>query len=96
MANTWHCHLTNLLKTHVENVQNPDVLLEPSYGASCHTKYLQYKCHINAIYKTIHVGFLSLSSSIVLLKHDAESENDIINPSYASPTQQQRAPVAYD
>ncbi|XP_040009499.1 zinc finger MYND domain-containing protein 12 [Xiphias gladius] len=31
VANTWHCHLTNLLKTHVENVQNPDVLLEPSY-----------------------------------------------------------------
>ncbi|XP_044066581.1 zinc finger MYND domain-containing protein 12 isoform X2 [Siniperca chuatsi] len=31
VAHTWHCHLTKLLKTHVQNVQNPDMLLEPSY-----------------------------------------------------------------
>ncbi|XP_070767212.1 zinc finger MYND domain-containing protein 12 [Enoplosus armatus] len=31
VARIWHCHLTKLLKTHVQNVQNPDVLLKPSY-----------------------------------------------------------------
>ncbi|XP_056240123.1 zinc finger MYND domain-containing protein 12 [Seriola aureovittata] len=31
VANTWHCHLTKLLKTHIQNIQNPDVLLEASY-----------------------------------------------------------------
>ncbi|XP_040901905.1 zinc finger MYND domain-containing protein 12 [Toxotes jaculatrix] len=30
VAHTWHCHLTKLLKTHMQNVQNPDMLLEPS------------------------------------------------------------------
>ncbi|XP_034393088.1 zinc finger MYND domain-containing protein 12-like [Cyclopterus lumpus] len=32
VAQTWHCHLTKLLETHAQNVQNPDMVLEPSYG----------------------------------------------------------------
>ncbi|XP_038578783.1 zinc finger MYND domain-containing protein 12 [Micropterus salmoides] len=31
VAHTWHSHLTKLIKTHVENVHNPDMLLKPSY-----------------------------------------------------------------
>ncbi|XP_051281264.1 zinc finger MYND domain-containing protein 12 [Dicentrarchus labrax] len=31
VARTWHCHLTKLLKTHVQYVHNPDMMLEPSY-----------------------------------------------------------------
>ncbi|XP_031142053.2 zinc finger MYND domain-containing protein 12 isoform X2 [Sander lucioperca] len=31
VAHTWHCHLTKLLKTHVQNGQNPNMLLESSY-----------------------------------------------------------------
>ncbi|KAF0036427.1 hypothetical protein F2P81_011739 [Scophthalmus maximus] len=31
VAHTWHCHLTELLHTHVQFFQNPDELLEPSY-----------------------------------------------------------------
>ncbi|KAJ4935042.1 hypothetical protein JOQ06_007820 [Pogonophryne albipinna] len=29
VAQTWHCHLTKLLDTHVQNVQSPDTELEP-------------------------------------------------------------------
>ncbi|XP_034001261.1 zinc finger MYND domain-containing protein 12 [Trematomus bernacchii] len=29
VAQTWHCHLTKLLDTHVQNVQSPDTGLEP-------------------------------------------------------------------
>ncbi|XP_041802560.1 zinc finger MYND domain-containing protein 12 [Chelmon rostratus] len=31
VARTWHCHLTKLFKTHIQYVQNPDMMLEPSY-----------------------------------------------------------------
>ncbi|XP_078110062.1 zinc finger MYND domain-containing protein 12 [Sander vitreus] len=31
VARTWHCHLTNLFQTHIQNVQNLDMLLESSY-----------------------------------------------------------------
>ncbi|KAM9350337.1 zinc finger MYND domain-containing protein 12 [Symphorus nematophorus] len=31
VARSWHCHLTKLLQTHIENAQSPDMLLEPSY-----------------------------------------------------------------
>lgn len=36
VAQTWHCHLTKLLQNDAPNVQNPNRLLEPSYGASRH------------------------------------------------------------
>ncbi|XP_071331935.1 zinc finger MYND domain-containing protein 12 [Trachinotus anak] len=32
VAHTWHCHLTKLLKTCVQNIHSPDMLLEPVYG----------------------------------------------------------------
>ncbi|XP_073325520.1 zinc finger MYND domain-containing protein 12 [Pagrus major] len=31
VARTWHYHLTKLLETHIQNMQNPDMLFEPSY-----------------------------------------------------------------
>ncbi|XP_031700176.1 zinc finger MYND domain-containing protein 12 isoform X2 [Anarrhichthys ocellatus] len=32
VAQTWHGHLTKLLETHAQNVQDPDRVLEPSYA----------------------------------------------------------------
>ncbi|XP_047196304.1 zinc finger MYND domain-containing protein 12 [Hippoglossus stenolepis] len=31
VAHIWHRHLSKLLKSHIQSVQNPDVMLEPSY-----------------------------------------------------------------
>ncbi|KAL7398869.1 hypothetical protein ABVT39_016331 [Epinephelus coioides] len=34
VAHIWHCHLTRLLKTHLQSIQSPDILLEPSYDTA--------------------------------------------------------------
>ncbi|TKS77422.1 Zinc finger MYND domain-containing protein 12 [Collichthys lucidus] len=34
VAHTWHCHLTKLLETHIQNIQNPNMVLEPPYDKS--------------------------------------------------------------
>ncbi|XP_042348177.1 zinc finger MYND domain-containing protein 12 isoform X2 [Plectropomus leopardus] len=66
VAQTWHRHLTKLFKTHVENMQNLDMLLKPSYAKA-------QQVEVDEILKTmlefVQNDFRKDSAQIALIAH---------------------------